>query len=70
MNLIQCIDCKRLCFTDFISCPSCGRAFQEGEMAAKAFAENKSFQMKSSAMFLTAFVVLLSALFYVAIQGY
>ncbi len=56
MSLTHCPDCRRLCFVDSASCPSCAAPFRPGVLRDAAAAEAKSFMRTSSIMFLVPFV--------------
>jgi hypothetical protein len=56
MSLTHCPDCRRLCFVDSASCPSCAKSFRPGALRAAAAAEAKSFMRTSSIMFLVPIV--------------
>ena len=62
MSLTHCPDCRRLCFVDSTSCPSCDASFRSGVLRAAAAAEEKSFRRRSAVMFLVPFVGALAAL--------
>ena len=68
MDITKSLCCRRLCLTNALSCPHCGKGFQPGSLAAKADAETKALTRKTYAIFLTAFLILPPALF--LIQGY
>jgi hypothetical protein len=70
MALIQCPHCRRLCFTNAASCPSCGQVSQPGALEAKAVAEEKAFRRNAGALFVTAFLTLLGVLLYIQMQPY
>jgi hypothetical protein len=69
VSLTHCPDCRRLCFVDSASCPSCALSFRPGALRAAAAAEEKSFRMRSNIMFLVPFVGALAALAVVLIRG-
>jgi len=60
--------CHRLCLSNAVACPHCGKPFQPGALGAKATAENSAFMKKIYIMFIAAFLILPPALF--LIQGY
>lgn len=62
MSLTHCPDCRRLCFADAASCPSCAVSFRPGALGDAAAAEEKSFRRRSNVMFLIPFVGALAAL--------
>lgn len=66
MTKSQC--CRRLCLTNALSCPHCGKGFQPGSLAAKADAENKALARRTYVIFIAAFLILPPALF--LIEGY
>jgi hypothetical protein len=68
MDITKSLCCRRLCLTNALACPHCGKDFQPGSLAAKADAENKALSRRTYAMFLAAFLLLPPALF--LIQGY
>ncbi len=68
MNITRSLCCHRLCLTNSLSCPHCGKGFQPGSLDAKADAENIAFDRKTYVIFLAAFLILPPALF--LIQGY
>ena len=70
MDLTKSLCCHRLCFTNTASCPHCGEPFQPGALKAKAFAEDKAFEMKAHALFLAAFLVLPVVMLFVQFQDY
>jgi hypothetical protein len=59
MSLTKCPDCRRLTFVDALSCPSCGEAFRPGVLGAQAATEERGFNRRCGALFVSA--VLLSA---------
>jgi hypothetical protein len=63
MNITKSLCCHRLCLTNALLCPHCGKGFAAGSLAAKADAENAAFDRKSHVMFLAAFLILPTALF-------
>jgi dsRNA-specific ribonuclease len=69
MSLTKCLDCRRLNFVAATSCQGCGRAFGSGELSAQAAAEEKTFQRRSGAVFLTVLLALVAALFYAGLRG-
>ena len=70
MSLTLCPHCRRHCFTDAASCPSCGHAFQAGALQAQAVAEEKAFSKRANALFFSALLTLLGVLLFVQIQAY
>jgi len=56
MSLTHCPDCRRLCFINSASCPSCDASFRPGALRAAAASEEKSFMMKGIIMFLVPFL--------------
>ena len=62
MSLTHCPDCRRLCFVDSASCPSCAVSFRPGALSAAAAAEEKTFRRRSNIMFLVPFVSALAVL--------
>jgi len=62
VSLTHCPDCRRLCFVDFASCPSCALSFRPGVLRDAAVAEEKSFRVRSNVMFLIPFVGALAVL--------
>jgi hypothetical protein len=68
MEITKSLCCHRLCLTNTLSCPHCGKAFQPGSLAAKAIAENTAFTRRIYAIFLAAFLILPAAFF--LMQGY
>ena len=64
MGLTRSLRCRRLCFTNAASCPHCGKGFQSGSLDEKAAGEDKTFDQKSHALFLVAFLVLPIVLFF------
>lgn len=56
MSLTHCPDCRRLCFVDSASCPSCEVSFGQGALGVAAAAEEKSFMRKGSVLFLVPFL--------------
>lgn len=70
MNLIQCPNCHRLCFTDAIVCPSCAKTFQPGVLAAQSFAKEKAFSTKANILFLSLFLTVLAVLVFIEVQAY
>ena len=69
MSLTHCPDCRRLCFVDSASCPSCAVSFRPGALRAAAAAETKSFMRTSSIMFLVPFAGAFLALAVVLMRG-
>ncbi len=61
MSLTHCLDCRRLCFVNSTSCPSCAVLFRPGALRAAA-AEEKSFRRRSNIMFLIPFAGALAAM--------
>jgi hypothetical protein len=70
MSLTRCPSCRRHCFTDAASCPSCQKVFQPGVLLAQFVAKENAFSRKASALFLAAFLTLLAALVFVQLQAY
>ena len=70
MSLTRCPDCRKRCFTDAASCPSCRQAFQPNALRAKAGAEERAFKRKYSVLVLTALLAILAALLFVVLQDY
>ena len=68
MSLTHCPDCRRLCFVDSASCPSCEVSFKPGALRAAATAEEKSFSRKSNILFLVPFVSALAVLTFVLVR--
>jgi len=64
MGLTRSLCCRRLCFTNAASCPHCGKGFRSGSLDEKAAGEDKTFDQKSHALFLVAFLVLPIVLFF------
>jgi hypothetical protein len=64
MGLTRSLCCRRLCFTNAASCPHCGKGFQSRSLDEKAAGEDKTFDQKSHALFLVAFLVLPIVLFF------
>jgi hypothetical protein len=62
MSLTHCPDCRRLCFVDSASCPTCLRTFRPGVLRDAAAAEEKSFRRRGNLMFLVPFIGALAAL--------
>jgi hypothetical protein len=62
MSLTHCPDCRRLCFVNSTSCPSCAVSFRPGALRDAAAAEEKSFRRRSNIMFLIPFVGALAAM--------
>ena len=69
MSLTHCPDCRRLCFVDSASCPSCEVSFRPGALGAAATAEEKSFMMKGSVFFFVPFLGTLLVLAVVLIRA-
>jgi hypothetical protein len=57
MSLTKCPACRRLTFIDASSCPSCGDAFRPGALRAKAAAEERGFNRRCGALFLSALLL-------------
>jgi hypothetical protein len=57
MSLTKCPDCRRLTFIDALSCPSCGQAFRPGVLRAKAATEERGFNRRCGALFLSALLL-------------
>jgi ribosomal protein L32 len=57
MSLTKCPDCRRLTFIDAPSCPSCGEAFRPGTLRAKAATEERGFNRRCGALFLSALLL-------------
>ena len=70
MNLTQCPNCHRLCFSDAIVCPSCAKTFQPGALASRAAAIEKAFSTKANILFLSLFLTVLAVLVFIGIQAY
>lgn len=68
MDITKSFCCRRLCLTNALSCPHCGKGFQPGSLEAKAVAENKAFDRKLLVTFLAVFLIFPPALFF--LQGY
>jgi hypothetical protein len=68
MDITKSLCCHRLCLTNALSCPHCGKTFQPGSLAAKAVAENTVFHRKTYAVFLAAFLIVPPALFLIQTQ--
>lgn len=68
MSLTHCPDCRRLCFVDSASCPSCAASFRPGALRDAAAAEEKSFKVRSGIMFLIPFAAALAALAVVLVR--
>jgi hypothetical protein len=62
MSLTHCSDCRRLCFVDSASCPSCAVSFRPGALHAASDAEEKTFRQRGNIMFLVPFVSALTVL--------
>jgi hypothetical protein len=69
MSLSKCPDCRKLCFTESASCPSCARAFQPAELRTQAEAEERAFQRKGHVLFLVLLLAQLMVLLFVAFRG-
>ena len=70
MGLTSCPHCRKLCFTDAALCPSCRRAFRNGELQAQADAEDRAFMRKSYALFLMALLASLGVAAFVVLRAY
>ena len=57
MSLTKCPGCRHLTFVDALSCPSCGEAFRPGILRAKAAAEDRSFNRRCGALFLSVLLL-------------
>jgi len=68
MDITKSVCCHRLCLTNALSCPHCGKRFLPGSLAAKAVAENTVFDRKTHAAFLAAFLIVPPALFLIQTQ--
>ena len=69
MSLTHCHDCRRLCFVDSASCPSCEVSFKPGALRTAATAEEKSFRRKCGILFLIPFISTLAALAVVLVRA-
>lgn len=69
MSLTQCPDCRRRCFTDATSCTKCFLTFKPGMLQAYAVADEKSFSVKTNALFLTLFLIWLAVLVFFQLRG-
>lgn len=69
MSLTKCPACRKLCFTDAASCPSCARAFQPAELRTQAEAEERAFQRKGHILFLVLLLAPLMVLLFVAFRS-
>ena len=69
MSLTHCPDCRRLCFVDSASCPSCAVSFRPGALRDAAAAEEKSFRRRSNIMFLVPLVAALAVLAVVLVRA-
>ncbi len=69
MSLTHCPDCRRLCFVDSASCPSCAVSFRPGALRDAAAAEEKSFRRRSNVMFLIPLVAALAVLAVVLVRA-
>lgn len=70
MGLTQCPDCDRRCFTDATSCTKCFLTFKPGLLQANAEAEEKSFSVKTNALFLSLFLIWLALSVFFQLRGY
>jgi len=70
MSLTQCPNCGRRCFTDAASCTKCFLPFKPGVLQAYAVAEEKSFSVKTNALFLSLFLIWLAVLLFFELRGY
>ena len=57
MSLTKCPACRRLTFIDALACPSCGEAFRPGALRAKATAEDRGFNRRCGALFLSVLLL-------------
>jgi hypothetical protein len=62
VSLTHCPDCRRLCFVDSASCPSCAVSFRPGALRDAAASDERSFRRRSNIMFLIPFAGALLAL--------
>ena len=69
MSLTKCPDCRKLCFTDAASCPSCARMFQPTALRTQAEAEERAFQRNGHVLFLVLLLAPLMVLLFVAFRG-
>jgi hypothetical protein len=65
MNLTKSLCCRRLCFTNAVSCPHCGQAFEPGALSAKALGEDQAFDRKAHALFLATILLMVAVIFFV-----
>jgi uncharacterized membrane protein YvbJ len=70
MSLTQCPNCGLRCFTDAASCTKCFLPFNPGVLQAYAVAEEKSFSVKTNALFLSLFLIWLAVLLFFELRGY
>ncbi len=70
MSLTKCPKCHRHCFTDSVSCPSCGRTFQSGMLEAQAVTFEKAFSRNANTLFLSLLLALLAVFVFVEVQMY
>ena len=70
MNLTSCPNCHRRCFTDAASCSNCSQTFQPGLLQAYAVAEEKAFNARTNALFLSLCLIWLSVLLFFQLQAY
>ena len=58
MDITRSTCCHRLSFVNLVLCPHCGKTFLPGLLKSKALAEDKAFNKKLNALFLSVFVAL------------
>ena len=69
MSLTKCPACRKLCFTEAVSCTSCARAFQPAELRTLAETEERALQRNGNILFLVVLLTPLMALLFVAFRG-
>ena len=70
MGLTQCPNCSRRCFTDAASCTKCFLTFKPGVLQAYALAEEKSFSVRTNALFLSLFLIWVAVLMFFQLRGF
>jgi len=63
MNITRSLCCRRLSFTNAVSCPHCSKAFPQGELDAKSATEERVFNRKAYGLFVATLVVIVVTLF-------
>jgi len=69
MSLTKCPDRRRLSFVGAESCQSCDPVFRQGEMRARANADERAFGRRNNSLFAALFLLAMAALAFVVLRG-